>query len=631
LPASRPDPNDLAALAIAHAALDPARQAWRCDVLISSVLELLASKGPLSERDLRRHVKDLWCTNAVDQAMLHEALTRAESANLVELRQRPRNVRWAATDASAFDARNDKTWAEKMLARFAQDVEVRINPLLDGQAIDAARMPGLTNHLVAALRLASMRVFDAVVRPADLSKLTGIDLDLSAADSYLREKVDPKYVAEALAALARVASDPAEEFGAEILHVIVTGQVLQGMVARRDLPGSPPVSGILLLLDTSTLVYRLRPAPQPQVFDEFLLASEEAQCRVVVTRAVISEWESLWSAADEGVQDLANSSTGLPSGLGRLAGNPVLSSWQTKADDGRPQSWTEFRRKNRNIESWLMARRVQIIEDGEADSELVEQMRQELVRLSDAAPSQLRSSAGARTDAYSAALVAEERERNTPPIPQAWFIAKDQLTNKAYAAVRTNDRFPVASTVEAWLILLSATHTYDPAKARNLAEIVSDSVILNSFLAVSTGYGLDELIEISALLSQEPASDPDELAEVVRADFLALANSTGNDVAAELLRRRDIRRDRQVRRMAAQVDKEKQELDLRHSEGEQAERLIATSRRRWASSRPAGATGSRCARRTRLRRRSSSSLKTGVSRCSKPFERDMTNPASRSG
>lgn len=570
LPVSRPDSNDLAALAVAHAALDPARKAWRCDILISSVLQVLASKGPLSERELRQHIKDLWCTNAVDQAMLRDALKRAESANLLELRQRPRNVRWAATDASAWDARNDRNWAEKMLARFAQDVEVRIKPLLDGPAIDPARIPGLTKHLVAALRLASVNVFDAVVRAADPSKLTGIDLDLTAADSYLRGTADPKYVAEALTALTRASSDPADDFGAEILHAIVTGQVLQGMVARRDLPGPPPVAGSLLLLDTSTLVYRLRPAPQPQVFDEFLLASEEARCRVVVTRAVISEWESLWSAADDGAQDLANSSTGLPSGLGRLAGNPVLSSWQTKADDGRPQTWTEFQRKNRNIEGWLTAHRVQIIEDGEADPELVEQMRQELVRLSDAAPAQLRSSAGARTDAYSAALVAEERARNTAPIPQAWFIAKDQLTNKAYAAIRTKDRFPVASTMEAWLILLSA---YDPARTRNLAEIVSDSVILNSFLAVSTGYGLDELMEISALLCQEPASDPDELAEIVGADFLALANSNGRDIAAELLRRRAIRRDKQVQRMAMQVDEAKRKLDLRHAEREQAERL----------------------------------------------------------
>jgi hypothetical protein len=92
-------------------------------------------------------------------------------------------------------------------------------------------------------------------------------------------------------------------------------------------------------------------------------------------------------------------------------------------------------------------------------------------------------------------------------------------------------------------------------------------------------------MEISALLSQEPASDPDELAEVVRSDYLALASSTGNDVAAELLRRRAIRRDRQVQRMAIQVDEAKRKLALRGAGVEQADRLKTENDRLRAENR----------------------------------------------
>src|SRR5258707_12650273 len=181
-------------------------------------------------------------------------------------------------------------------------------------------------------------------------------------------------------------------------------------------------------------------------------------------------------------------------------------------------------------------------------------MRQELMNLSSAAQFPLRTEAGARTDAYSAAVVAARRERNDGPVPRAWFIAQDRLTNKAYGVIRPDDRFPVSSTVEAWLLLLSVARRDDPAWTRNIAEIVGDVVIFNSFLAVSTSYGVDELTEIAELLQTAPSKDAEELAETVRADYLALAASEGTDLPAELLRRRAMRRDRQVQRKAEQVE-----------------------------------------------------------------------------
>jgi hypothetical protein len=585
LSASRHEYNDLAALAAAHAALDPDRQECRCDVLIYSVLELLAAKGPLAERELLQHVKQLWSTDALDKAMLRDTLARAENAKLIVRHGLTGNVRWGATDASVLDAKNDKKWAEKILLRFEQDVEVRINELIDTQTVDSSRARRLARHLFAALRTASADIFGQVVRSSDPSKIDGLRLDFVSADTYLRDRVNPRPVAEALIALTRAATDPCDEFGTKIMHIIVAGQVLQGLVARRDLPETPPVSGSLLLLDTSTLVYRLEAAPQPQLLDEFFQASEEAGCRIVVTRAVISEWESLWSAAEDEVPTVENSSTGLPSRSGRFVDNPVLRSWLSKAKDGRGQTWPEFQRKHRKIQNWLAGHGVEVIEDSEAIPELFEPMHKEIVRLSDAARTQRRTSAGARTDACSAALVAQARARSKAPVPQAWFIAQDQLTNKAYGAVQSRDRFPIASTVETWLILLSVTRAYDPVKARDLAEIVGDSVILNSFIVVSAGYGIEELLEISQLLNKAPASDPDDLAETIRADYLKLAESAGKDAAAELLRRRAIRRDRQAWRIAEQMDEARQETDRWRTTAEQADHIMTDNERLKADNR----------------------------------------------
>jgi DNA-binding HxlR family transcriptional regulator len=558
LSASRPDSNDIAALAAAHAALDPERQEWRSDILVSSMLEILGSRGPLTERELHQHIRDLWCTNVITQALLHETLAVAEKEGLVERRQRSRSFKWAATEETVANAKNDKKWAEKLLAGFEHDVAARINDLLEGPPVDPAYAKSLARRLLAAMRMAAKNVFDSVIRADDPSKLTGIDLDPDAARSYLRDRVNPD-VAERVVALAQAAFDPGDSFGADILHVIVTGQVLQGMLARRDLREPLPVADSLLLLDTSTLVYRIDAAPQPQLFNEFMKASVNAGCRIAVTRPVIKEWESLWSAAAKGVPDLENSSTGLPSSSWRFAENPVLRSWRSKAEDGRPQQWEVFQRNNRGIESWLRARGVHVIEDGRADPELVEKARKELARLSDAAPVQLRTPAAARTDAYSAALVAEARDGGEAPIPNAWLIAQDQLTNKAYATIRPSDHFPLSSTVEAWIILLSAVQPDNGAKDRGLAEILSDSVILNNFISVSACFGPEELREIADVLNKAPGTDPDELAGLVRADYIALAD--GKDLAAALARRQAVRRNRRAWRMAEQAEETRKETD----------------------------------------------------------------------
>jgi len=122
---------------------------------------------------------------------------------------------------------------------------------------------------------------------------------------------------------------------------------------------------------------------------------------------------------------------------------------------------------------------------------------------------------------------------------------------------------------------LSVTRPYDPLKARDLAEIVGDSVILNSFIVVSASFGIEELLKISELLSNGPVPDPDDLAETIRADYLKLAESTGNDTAAELLRRRAIRRDRQVWRIATEVEEARKEAYRWREAADLADRLKA--------------------------------------------------------
>ncbi len=520
--------NDIAGLAAAHAALDPKRQYWRSDILISSIIEILSRGTPLAERELRTQVRDLWHTNAVDRAMLRDALIRAEKAGLVERRENQGSTRWTTTADSAQDAKDDKEVATAILERFEQHAQKRLPDLLhNSEEITADRSRQLAHCLLTAFLTASQRVFDGVIRTAAPRKLDAIDFDHTVVADHLRHHVRPARLVPAMIDLANDAFDPTNDFGTEILHLIVTGRVLQGMVARDDLRGPSPVSDSLLLLDTSVLVYRLGTAgnPQPELLEEALQASQEAGCDIVVTRAVLDEWARLWRAAEREAQTLANSATGLPPRSWRLPGNPVLRSWLSASETGRSRTWAEFQRRYSQIETWLTGRGVRIIEDGEADPELVEQMRLQFVELSNAAAKPLRTAATAQTDAVSAAIVGLARQQRSAPVPRSWFIAQDQLTNKAYAAIRPNDIFPIASTVEAWLLLLSATRPHDPDEVCNLAGIVSESVVFNGFLSVIAGFGIENLGEMLKLLTQESSEDPEELAEQLSTDFLSQASS----------------------------------------------------------------------------------------------------------
>ncbi len=162
-------------------------------------------------------------------------------------------------------------------------------------------------------------------------------------------------------------------------------------------------------------------------------------------------------------------------------------------------------------------------------------------------------------------------------MPTAWFIAEDRFTDQAYRSICPDDKFPVASTIEVWLLLLSMARTDEPWRAGDLAEAIGEAVIQKSFLAVSAGYNVSELIEITEVLRRHD-DDEQALAEEFRTDFLALAKLTSPDVPSELLRRRANRRDWQVQRREQHVNARAQDMDDRLHEAEKrAEDLHAAN------------------------------------------------------
>jgi hypothetical protein len=75
--------RDLARLAATRAALDPVRQAYRSDILVSAVIEVLANRGERTTKELVHAVNQIWRTRAITEPEVTDAVTEALSAKLV--------------------------------------------------------------------------------------------------------------------------------------------------------------------------------------------------------------------------------------------------------------------------------------------------------------------------------------------------------------------------------------------------------------------------------------------------------------------------------------------------------------------------------------------------------------------
>ena len=543
--------DDLARAAATHAALDPDRQVWYKDILISSVIESLASAGPLDERLLRSKIRKSWATDALDIYTLREALTDAEAAHLVERRgPRMRSARWAATPASVHDAGTNKSAAGEIFDKFEEEIRRRLGELPEAHKVAKTNYHQIARILVAVLMVATQRLFSAIL--TDPSTRVDIYFDQTAVEAYLTRHTRSPFIANALIALLHAAFDQSDNFAADIMRLIAVGQVLRGVFSRQDLAGLPLTEHNVFLLDISVLIYRIDVlGPEPRLLENFLKLSEEANYTTIVTRSAINEWNSLWEAANRTIETAGSILFENNSLFDRMEmANPVIHWWLSAKEGGRIQTWDAFQRKHRKIETWLTEHGVHIIEDPEGDSQFLESMRRELAILS--AQSALpRTEAAVLTDANNTALIARTRDLDPSVVPRAWVVTQDGRIDMAYAVIRPRDRFPVTLTIEAWMRLLSTACRHSATQVEDLTEIAEDHAFQNAFLAVSAGYGFEELIEIREAFRDTPTADPDTLIELLQIDYLALLRGTAPEYPVELLRRRAIRRDRQVQRKAS--------------------------------------------------------------------------------
>lgn len=538
---SKGRPGDAAAiagLAATMAALDPQRSAWRNDILISTIIETLSRRGHLSSRELRTDLQSVWVSKSTTLVAIEAALLEASTAGLIHSSARPSGeVRWQVTADTKEQAKADQRRARRLLEDFKLQVGQRLTELL-AEPVGDDRVGLLTRTLVAAMAAASERVFEGARSTGNPEHLTAVRYGLNRLTEDLRRQVSPAEQAEALVRLALAAADPRDPFGDELLRLIVSGQILHGLVARRDAVGDRSLAGTVLTLDTTFLVMSVEANDATRkAFDELLKVSADIGCRVVITAEVLAEWERQWELADDQEPDALAEK--LPGSYDRLLASPILRGYVHEHGESGTK-WRNFCRRHRGMEQRLRLADAEVVAS-DPDPIVRARVEAELLRLSAERPdTRGRRPAAAAVDAISAGLVAKYRQESPPlgGLPGAWFVVgRERMTAEAYANVVPDDPFPLSVTPQSWLMFVSAKMGADVSPVA-LAEMLSESVILDAFLTVVTGYPAEELVQMFDSLA--PSELDDDLAvELVRATLDEQPVGVDLQVrAGELLQRR---------------------------------------------------------------------------------------------
>jgi uncharacterized coiled-coil protein SlyX len=117
------------------------------------------------------------------------------------------------------------------------------------------------------------------------------------------------------------------------------------------------------------------------------------------------------------------------------------------------------------------------------------------------------------------------------------------------------------------VVYAAAVTADDPDKRAEIAGIVGSALVRDSFLGLATSYTLDEVIQLSALLSEENTLSPEDARTAVQLDLRELLSNYPeapsqeviNAAGGEVLRRRSRRRDARAARESARARRDREE------------------------------------------------------------------------
>jgi hypothetical protein len=292
--------REIGAIAAAHAALEPKGRELRSDIVVSSIVQVL-KLGPLSEQRIGAEVGRLWVTKSITRPVIRKALEDAQAAGLVNLQKTLVGEEWIATDSALRDVREDGAWAAMAITRFEQQVRERLDDDPDRDRVPEARIPSICTQLQLAIAAGAQGLY--ALEPAGSNALRPMRFNEVAALAVIKQ-LEPRSVQQAAQRLFVAAVNPHDVFADEIMHLYVAGNVLHGMVTRRDVGIAPSLEGVRVAVDTSVLVdLAEEDSPAARAVCEAFAMTKALKGEIVVATHTIGEWIRLFDAGD---QEIAN-------------------------------------------------------------------------------------------------------------------------------------------------------------------------------------------------------------------------------------------------------------------------------------------------------------------------------------
>lgn len=573
---------DTSMLAAVHAALNPERRAWKHDILSAIVLTILGMHGRQPLARLHASVQRTWATGSVSVEDVQRALDVAGEAGLVEttVNLLSQKTDYGLTDAAQAEVRNDSEWASRVIEDFTEEMMERVQELVDAPVRDERR-DRLAGALIGAIANAARGTYGIAEGALSLNHVRPCGFDTAAMSSHIHEKVVPPAVADAVAEIALAVMDEDDEFGNELLRLLVVGNMLQGLVGGRDL-AAIDLGSLRVLLDTNVLLslYLDDEGGLSQSVDRAV----QAGVSVEVADHILDEWESLWQWADNEVSRSTRKGVGI--GIAAyLVENPFIRAWisagEAAGEGERVESWPAFSARLRDIRSDLERRGVRVRPHGNTKEyeKFQESVTTELLKLTDPQGKRRRTAAAARADGCSAAMIARWRDQVVTDPPRAWLITRGRATLGVYRALRPGDAHSLAMTPAAWSLYLSCLHHDDDLETNSLVEQLSRQVVRDAYLSVATQFSLSDVEEMAELLTEagNPTITRADLHRTVQLQIedLGAGEGTPRDLWLASQRRRSARRDARAVRERAKAARATADAKAQVAAAEQRGRTAA--------------------------------------------------------
>jgi hypothetical protein len=547
-----------------RAALDSDRQAWQQDILMTAAVDLVATRE-LTSAELTRAINEAWATSAVTEVMVEQALLRARELRLVESLQASFSGRakWRASAGGRRDTEQDRAWARHTMDGFEAGLAEFLDLATPRPSSD--KLPRLADLLVEALADGCAGVYE--VDAQDLHRrLKPVRYEAQRVRTFIDTKVQPKSVRGPLWSAALAAMDPADPFGNDVIHLIVVGSLLRGLLGRHDLPAQMSLAGLRVLVDTSVLKdLATDPLPAHQQLVKTFELVIQFGGEVIVAEHTLDEIERLWTAADDQRPSRLRSLGASGQVLLCTADNPFVQAYGMALATQPELSWPRFQVGRRNPRSQLESLGVQIRSCPDALAPLVSDAAATLKAATEHPAGRRRGRPAIAADAQSLAMLATWRDDAAGQIPAgAYFLARDTLAPQAYRQMKPKDSHTLVVNPEGLLLFASRLGGGDQTEAIRLVDVVGRSMIREGFLGLASGFTVDDGLTLATLLAENDLVDPADIRLAVQLrleeTFDERIDDAAKAVGLEVIRRRGERRDARARRAEEQADRERTAL-----------------------------------------------------------------------